>query len=104
MSGLNCKPGDLAVVVRHAGRIEADGQFVEVPPLGLIVRCVHAEENSGHMWVIEETRVHLVMSGGMPFSTNITAIGDEYLRPLRDSGGEDEMLRIAGRPEALEVA
>ena len=93
---MNCKQGDLAVIVRSVSRNE-----------GRIVRCLrlHSSEmfdlddkfiNSGPRgprWVIEGNIKSI--EGKRLFS-----VADAQLRPLRDSDGEDEMLRFAGKPAA----
>ena len=83
---MNCKPGDWAVIVRSAAGNE-----------GKIVRCLELTHVSrgwafgdGPRWVTDP-----------PVSGNYTPaipVLDRCLRPLRDSDGQDEMLRLAGRP------
>lgn len=77
---MNCKQGDLAIIVRARNCPES---------LGAIVRCVrfcpHPLDGSPG-WEIEP-----------PFKT-FRCARDSALRPLRDRPGEDEMLRIAGKP------
>jgi hypothetical protein len=84
---MNCKPGDLAVVVKSATRPEN---------VGRIVRCVRRTVRIGHKsrlpldcWVVE------------PDITLCGAIADECLRPIRDQDGDDETLTWAGKPEQV---
>lgn len=90
---LNCRQGDLAIIVKSYAGNE-----------GKIVRCL-SPWNGGFImpngdvifadgWVIDLL---------LPVRHGIYArrIQDSQLRPLRDSDGEDEMLRIAGKPEEL---
>lgn len=85
---MNCKPGDL---VRHIGGTLGS----KSPNLGKIFRVVRLSDylntSSGPVW---ETDGTLIASpdGWAPFAD------DEFLRPIRDNDGEDEILRIAGRP------
>lgn len=87
---MNCKQGDLALVVRDGISIKA----------GAIVTCIefvgHATSRDcrvfNDVWAVEYRGSERSPSGrwfGLP---------DSHLRPLRDSDGEDEMLRIAGLP------
>ena len=84
---LNCKQGDLAVIVRSAAGNE-----------GRIVRCVsfrgYVTEGviyGGARWNVEPAVPR--SDGG-----TIDHLADDNLRPLRNTRGEDEILRIAGKP------
>lgn len=86
--GLNCKQGDLAVVVRSYAGNE-----------GKIVRCMSLTEYAGALgfgprWFTEPTLFGVWGEPQAPL--------DACLRPLRDTEGEDEMLCIAGRPQERE--
>jgi hypothetical protein len=89
---LNCKQGDLAVIVRSHAHNE--GKIVEC--VRLIPAPFWAIEN-GPRWIIStpvvDSRGHLIDS-----------IADKCLRPLRDSGGLDEMLRLVGLPADKTIA
>ena len=81
---LNCKQGDLAVIVRSAAGNE-----------GKIVSCVALTFEtwgfgSGPRWVTDPP-----VSGCF---TPVIPVLDACLRPLRDNDGEDEVLRLVGRP------
>lgn len=74
---MNCKQGDLAVV--------ANITWPDVTPyLGRIVRCIYLDDMGG--WFTE------------PELEKGRSIFDGALRPIRDNDGEDEILRIAGKP------
>lgn len=87
---MNCKPGDLAVIVSAsgygtAGRIS--GMLV-----GRIVRVVVLEKPTTDLvcfsplvWKFEEP-IHLQLDGKW-FTAN--GIADKCLRPIRDNPGED---------------
>ena len=83
---LNCKQGDLAVVVRSVAGNE-----------GVVVRCLELTKRPcwfmtkipGPVWRVDR------LLPGRNFPTDIVA--DCQLRPLRDSDGEDEMLRLVGK-------
>ena len=88
---MNCKQGDIAVIVRSAGS-----------NVGKIVRCVslipmhtfYLPDGSlvhGPSWVVEPP-----VRGWN--GDSIPGVRDALLRPIRDSDGEDEMLRLAGLP------
>lgn len=84
---LNCKQGDLAVIVRSA----AGNEGAVVTCLELVARPYwFAGEMPGPTWRVDR------MLRGRAFPTDVVA--DIQLRPLRDSDGEDEVLRLAGRP------
>lgn len=88
---MNCKPGDLAIVVKS-----------EFCNEGKIVTCIRLASDAdlaqygygSQGWV--HWLVDRVISSGngrpCPF------MPDKYLRPIRPGEGEDEMLRIAGKP------
>jgi hypothetical protein len=81
---LNCKQGYLAVVVRSDARNE-----------GKIVQCVELTVGKwklgyGPRWVTEPPLFNVYGEVVPPL--------DACLRPLRDSDGEDEVLRLVGRP------
>jgi hypothetical protein len=88
---VNCKPGDLAVMVRSMAGNE-----------GKIVRCIRV---IGAMRLVSKTGV--VVSDLTweiePQILNwkgdlISFAHDGCLRPIRPNDGEDEMLTIAGHP------
>ena len=83
---MNCKQGDLAVIVRSLAGHE-----------GKIICCLRLAPMGGNnvfpgpRWEIDR---HLAGSLG---TQNMT-IADCAMRPLRDSYGEDEILRLVGLP------
>jgi hypothetical protein len=84
---MNCKQGDLAVIVRSV----AGNEGAVVTCLELVGRPAwYMKELPGPIW-----RVDRILRGKL-FNTD--KVADIQLRPLRDSDGEDEILRIAGRP------
>jgi hypothetical protein len=86
---MNCKPGDLAVIVRTCRGLERNrGMLLEVlEPLGYRSwKCrllSHGVDEHGY--------------AGRP--GDLSSEPDSHLRPIRDQPGEDEMLRIAGYPQ-----
>ena len=85
---MNCKQGDLAIVIRSAAGNE-----------GKIIRCVRMVMEDGGWgygprWVTDPP----VRGTGLP----VQAVLDSCLRPIRGTEGQDEMLRIAGVPVTLE--
>ena len=84
---LNCKQGDLAILVRSYAGNE-----------GAIVVCLELSEpdfdspsSHGPRWLVDK---EFVTSLGYRTRT----LADAHLRPLRDSDREDEMLRLVGKP------
>lgn len=82
---MNCKPGDLAVVV---------GAFNNTKFIGCIVRCKKSFFNvkrGEYGWQVDRNL------GGY------VGIADKHLKPIRDNDGEDESLTWAGKPLNLEL-
>lgn len=80
---MNCKPGDLAIIVR--------GSFALAQHVGKIVCCSQLDNSRGFpVWRFDPPLIH---SDGL----EILYI-DSGLRPIRYNPGEDEMLRIVGKP------
>jgi hypothetical protein len=73
---MNCKPGDLAVVLCPLHEMRFFGKIVQT------IRFVN-----GDYWEVD------------PPLDNFKGVYDNWLRPIRDNDGEDEILRIAGKPE-----
>lgn len=87
---MNCKQGDLAVIVRSSCGNE-----------GKVVHCIRLFTNtfslpdgalvSGPTWEVDPP-----VRGWNGLL--IPGVRDALLRPLRDGEGEDEMLRLVGLP------
>ena len=104
---LNCKPGDLAIVLsrRNGAACIATGKFVEVvrstapsclsqTPDGLWFKP-HPESDSGAIWLIKYQHAELYFSKtGKPRTSLYDFIPDSRLRPIRDPGPDavDETL------------
>lgn len=83
MSGLRCRPGDLAAIT--AGEPEEN--------LGKVIRVTALSECSPFLaWFYEGEVLG-------PFGGRAVFVADDCLRPLRPDEGTDETLRIAGRPQ-----
>ena len=81
---MRCKIGDLAVIVRAKVNTQHIGRMVRI--VGQIY------DDIGPLW---ETipKLHCRKDGcGLAWD-------DSSLRPIRDNPGEDEMLRLVGKPE-----
>jgi hypothetical protein len=94
---MNCKPGDLAVVVRSMAGNE-----------GKIVRCVELvgdhkfNEPNGVVVTFSNTwRIDPPLIGWRGLQSKHAP--DEVLRPIRDNNGEDEMLTWAGKPSDIKT-
>ena len=107
---MNCKPGDLAVVVRstlgNLGKIVrvigpslsnsvAFGETFVDPATGITWR----RDMHDFDWDVESAGLPLAIrfSRGNWETTFRRPVHDSALRPLRDNEDEDEMLRIAGK-------
>ena len=95
---MNCKQGDLAYIT-CAPYI---GHFVNV-----LRWCNNGDvlpnnkvADGGDGWLCEKAHgvFNVLSSRKVPFTAKWAVISDNYLRPIRDNDGEDEMLRIAGLP------
>lgn len=83
---MNCKPGDLAVVIGCRSHPELNGIVLTV------VRAV-----SPYAWLCAGHEIERVSwSYGVP-----PHIFDDKLRPIRDNDGEDESLAWAGKPQGV---
>jgi hypothetical protein len=97
---MNCKPGDLAVVVRsefgNAGRIVEVLKPLGVEPYWGGFRWDGANSKGAFCWLVRALGAPLhTMAGGQ---WQECPVPDAVLKPLRDSDGEDEVLLIVGRP------
>lgn len=96
---MNCKPGDLAVIVRSQTGAQ----------LGKIVRCISVAtgivqyrganyripSDDGVWWELEEP-IQLTVGNNQVVS--VPFCQDASLRPIRGEEGEDETLAWAGKP------
>lgn len=85
---MNCKLGDLAVIVRSA--VGNEGLIVEVIAM--------SELRPQYDWIVKATRAIRWQSGQICKEGHAK---DSSLRPIRDNDGEDEMLRIVGKPQEV---
>jgi hypothetical protein len=98
----NVKPGDIAMV--KAPYVEQGrGAIVVVERLAGIREelsgCVYVWQSEyGHGWVV---RGWVKARSGFRQGPQLV-ISDQCLRPLRDTDGEDEVLRLAGKPKSAE--
>ena len=90
---LNCKQGDLAVIVRSESGNEG-AIFQCVSFAGLMPCRWEGRAQMLPAWNLDRA-IKDVLDGKLP--PKMWAI-DAAMRPLRDSDGEDEMLRLVGRP------
>ena len=95
---MNCKPGDLAIIV-YAKSLRNIGVIVQI-----IARA--PDLDGGPAWLTKSSNptpcvwVHT----GRPAPDDCYGdVPDAWLRPIRDNDGEDEMLRLAGKPQ-MEIA
>lgn len=109
---LNCKPGDLAVVVGLGGSFaNFNDRIVEVlerAPNGPIVKLPNGAFSNGgeRCWIVRfPSQVAMPLGGGKHEQTHYSVCPDKHLRPIRDPGDDavDEMVLIAGAPARGEL-
>ena len=92
---MNCKPGDLAVIVRS--------DFpASIGCLCLVLKSNEIDHEGMWCWAV---RASNKIEWEYGFKTVVLNrhgfVPDAWLRPIRDNDGEDEMLRIVGKPEGV---
>jgi hypothetical protein len=93
---MNCRPGDLAVVVR-ACNAENLGGLVRVVGPGMLFDW-HIDPLFDLRHVVDpHTRAGIRPGGGRLY----VEADDVQLRPIRDQDGEDETLTWAGKPQQV---
>jgi hypothetical protein len=94
---MNCKPGDLAVMIR-ATVPENVGAICAV-----LVSSTYTEVLGEQVWVVEHQRprASIHYETGERLCEVTANVRDSWLRPIRPDEGEDEMIRIAGKPEGV---
>lgn len=107
---LNCKQGDLAIVVKstmgNEGKIVRclklleGGDAVETSIGGKVIFS-DKDVNVGVSWIVDNFVA--AASTELFGLVSIKAAPDIALRPIRDTDGQDEMLRIAGLPKNKEL-
>ena len=91
---LNMKAGERGIIVKSTAGNE--GKIVQV------LRLATAEELDAEVFVRTEGLVWIIDSVLIGrFGGRINLCPDQYLRPIRDSDGEDETLTWAGKPEQV---
>ena len=94
---MNCKPGDLAVIVR------ADNPS----NLGRIVRCVRLADDTGGTYgpsgEFAGNQCWWIDASIVSFDKNavVRICPDYFLRPIRDNDGTDETLTWASKPQGV---
>lgn len=88
---MNCKQGDLAVVVRSGAGNE--GRVLTCLRLASRAECKAEGFGwwAGAVWVTDAALA-------CTYGPTTRLYPDSRLRPLRDGDGEDEVLRLVGRP------
>lgn len=87
---MNCKPGDLAVIV--------NAPHLNEWAIGRIVRVTSCFEFAGEWyWRYEGNRLKSPRTGNV-----CNEVEDVYLRPIRDPGdATDEMVQLLGKPSEV---
>ena len=99
---MNCKPGDLAVVIRPAPQ--------EPRALGAFVKVIRRNGFASYTgiglganeprWIVETSSKYLCTSGR---ALSRFCVPDALLRPIRPGDEEDEALRIESIPSTDKV-
>jgi hypothetical protein len=93
---LNCSQGDLAIITRsEAGNRD---KIVACVKAAGPMRVLHVDDNFTVEFIWEVDRDLPRVDGRMT-----RFIADSCLRPIKDQPGEDEMLRVAGRPSKIDM-
>ena len=88
---LNCKAGDLAVVVRGGN-------------LGRIVDVQRQSVYGEGWWLVKVVGAPVIGSlGSSKRLMSIGSIEDSRLKPIRDQPGQDETLTWAGKPSEIKT-
>ena len=102
---MNCKPGDLARAFRPGPFRDKLFFVLHAAPVWrdflLPDGSLHVAVGPGY-WVVESASGDLLPVGVSFGGKRLARYGcgpDAGLKPLRDDAGEDEMIRIAGKPE-----
>lgn len=100
---MNCKPGDLAVVVRAEKMPENLGRLV------IVERAADEQEfvrnHAGHIWIVRTAAgspMSAMFSSGRVGQVISRPYSDSALRPIRPNEGEDESLSWAIRSDQRE--
>ncbi|QIM51607.1 hypothetical protein [Hydrogenophaga crocea] len=97
---MNCKPGDLAVIVRSGA--QNAGKLVEIArPATQAERKIFDHRREGFHWWVCSIGTPIVDSWGD--ARMETALPDAWLRPIRDPGDDatDEMVQLLGKPQEV---
>jgi hypothetical protein len=103
---MNCKPGDLAIVVsaRTAGNLGKLVLVIEwISSGGVLADGTVIKDDVAGGWLCSGRDLAMTDSLGGVHRREYVAFRDSSLRPIRDNDGEDEILRIAGKPIDSEV-
>lgn len=90
---MNCKPGDLAVIVQSIHG--QHGALISVE------KDSGRRDNGQHWWLCKALQTIRCSNGKFIHAGDFGYAADANIRPLRDSDGEDEMLRIVGKPQEV---
>ena len=105
---MNCKQGDLAIVIRSKlGNLGKIVRILEPFYKGFIGPDGRSYGNIGDepTWIVEcDSGLVVQRINGGTISLKIRAFSDAGLRPLRDQPGDDETLEWAGLPNLAGVA
>ena len=104
--GMNCKPGDLAVIVHPKSAGKLVSVLHAVPGLKYTLPDGYpamANVDGKAEWVCESLGSSFTarLSSGELRYARYAGIHDQWLRPIRPTDGEDETLQWAGKPNEV---
>lgn len=95
---MNCKEGDLAIIIKSDNNNE--GKIVRCikfyPSIDLYCGFTNSSGTVANVWEIDR----LIPSRSEGGTCHLE---DYKLRPIRDQDGEDEMIKLLGKPINLDV-
>lgn len=105
---MNCKQGDLAVVVgRGVSAIRESGERRDILKPGTLVECSElCYVNGRAFWNLPTPfEFNGVFSDGLEFSGSFAGCSDDSLRPIRHPGDDavDETIQRLGKPMSERV-
>lgn len=105
---MNCRPGEIARIIRLPHAPELEGRLVEVLRSADSSEVIHLSR-FGHAWMVKalcRLTVDVTTGTGQRYRSTVPpgqelAAPDAWLRPIRPGEGEDETLAWAGKPEGV---
>jgi len=103
---MNCKQGDTAIVIKgkNSGKVLTCVRLTPKIEVSLALKCkgfwYTSEIPEEIYWEVDTP----IVWGDGVMDESINYIADSFLRPIKDSNGEDEMVKLLGKPNDMIVA